>query len=148
LILLNKYFSNRHEDYEVNVSESYKHGDFKYKNGVHHYKPLEVKPKPKEFGRYIYYCPSCKSELESYRECKLCGWQKYPKKIEKMRSRTIPKSVQREVWRRDRGRCVECESKERLEFDHIIPFSKGGSNTARNIQLLCEKCNRSKGKNL
>lgn len=59
-------------------------------------------------------------------------------------SRNISKNVQREVWRRDQGRCVECRSKERLEFDHIIPFSMGGSNTARNIQLLCEKCNRKK----
>ena len=57
----------------------------------------------------------------------------------------IPKAVQRDVWRRDEARCSGCGSKERLEFDHIIPLSKGGSNTARNIQLLCETCNRSKG---
>ncbi len=63
-------------------------------------------------------------------------------------NRIIPKGVQREVWRRDMGRCTECGKKESLEFDHIIPFSKGGSNTVRNIQLLCEKCNRSKGRNL
>lgn len=56
----------------------------------------------------------------------------------------ISKEVQREVWRRDGGRCVGCESQERLEFDHIIPISKGGSNTTRNIQLLCEECNRKK----
>jgi hypothetical protein len=57
----------------------------------------------------------------------------------------IPGHVRREVWRRDEGRCEECGSRERLEFDHIIPVSRGGSNTARNIRLLCERCNREKG---
>ena len=57
----------------------------------------------------------------------------------------IPAHVRREVWRRDQGKCVKCGSRERLEFDHIIPVSQGGSNTARNIELLCEKCNRAKG---
>jgi hypothetical protein len=57
----------------------------------------------------------------------------------------IPDEIKVFVWQRDQGRCVRCGSKERLEYDHIIPIAKGGSNTARNIQLLCEKCNRSKG---
>ena len=61
------------------------------------------------------------------------------------RREPIPTRVKNEVWRRDQRRCVECGSQERLEFDHIIPLSRGGSNTARNIQLLCERCNRSKG---
>jgi hypothetical protein len=52
------------------------------------------------------------------------------------------------VWQRDGGRCAKCGSQEKLEYDHIIPISKGGSNTARNIQLLCEKCNRSKSANI
>ncbi len=59
-------------------------------------------------------------------------------------NRRISTQTKNAVWRRDRGRCVDCGSQARLEFDHIIPVSKGGSNTARNIQLLCEKCNRKK----
>lgn len=59
-------------------------------------------------------------------------------------NRYISSSVKIAVWRRDQGKCVDCESKEKLEYDHIIPVSKGGSNTERNIQLLCEKCNRKK----
>lgn len=56
----------------------------------------------------------------------------------------VPQKVQDRVWNRDEGKCVKCGSSEKLEFDHIIPFSKGGSNTYRNLQLLCEKCNREK----
>ena len=40
----------------------------------------------------------------------------------------IPKEVQREVWRRDAGRCTECGSNENLEFDHIIAVAFGGRN--------------------
>lgn len=67
-----------------------------------------------------------------------------PKKVARRRE-SIPRSVQREVWQRDGGRCVECKTREFLCFDHIVPFSRGGSNTVRNLQLLCEKCNLSKG---
>lgn len=58
--------------------------------------------------------------------------------------RKIPQQVKNKVWNRDGGRCIECGSNEKLEFDHIIPFSKGGADTYRNIQLLCEPCNRRK----
>ena len=57
---------------------------------------------------------------------------------------TIPESVRLFVWQRDKGQCVQCGARERLEFDHIIPVVAGGSSTERNVQLLCESCNRSK----
>ncbi len=71
---------------------------------------------------------------------------KMPRPMEiKPRREAIPRAVQREVWQRDGGRCVECSTKEKLCFDHIVPFSRGGSNSVRNLQLLCENCNLSKG---
>jgi hypothetical protein len=56
----------------------------------------------------------------------------------------IPERIKNEVWRRDGGKCVECGSVYNLEFDHVIPVAKGGSNTARNLRILCEPCNRRK----
>lgn len=69
-------------------------------------------------------------------------------RAEGVRRERISDSVRLFVWQRDQGKCVKCGSKSRLEFDHIIPIAKGGSNTERNIQLLCEACNRSKGVNI
>lgn len=60
----------------------------------------------------------------------------------------IPQDVKVLIWQRDGGRCVTCRSQSDLEFDHIIPVAMGGSNTARNLQLLCEPCNRRKGATL
>jgi hypothetical protein len=56
----------------------------------------------------------------------------------------ITTEVRRAVWIRDQGKCTRCESRERLEYDHIVPVSRGGGNTERNIELLCEACNRLK----
>jgi len=66
-------------------------------------------------------------------------------KLEDATREALPEHVRLFVWRRDGGKCVRCGSRERLEFDHIIPVVAGGSNTERNLQLLCESCNRSKG---
>lgn len=96
-------------------------------------------------------------------------WQKYPfgsqknaekygyfpyilKKLKKIKEyppkkpspRYIPSNIRIKVWIRDEGKCKLCGAKEDLEFDHIIPVAKGGSNTEKNIELLCKKCNRKK----
>ncbi|MBH0084338.1 HNH endonuclease [Salinibacterium sp. SWN167] len=64
------------------------------------------------------------------------------------RRESISQVVRVEVWQRDGGHCVECNSQAKLEFDHIIPVAMGGGNTSRNLQLLCETCNRRKGASL
>jgi 5-methylcytosine-specific restriction endonuclease McrA len=60
-------------------------------------------------------------------------------------NRMIPTSVKLEVWKRDNGQCVQCHSSDNLHFDHILPFSKGGTSLkAENIQLLCARHNLEK----
>ena len=84
-------------------------------------------------------CPECNNKINSnYKYCEHCGTEL------KYNSRYIPKHVKKIVWLRDEGHCVECGSSCDLQFDHIIPLSKGGANTVKNLQLLCAKCNRKK----
>lgn len=65
--------------------------------------------------------------------------------VELSPGRLIPSSVKQEVFARDEGKCVLCDSTDNLHFDHILPYSRGGSsNTAENIQLLCARHNLSK----
>lgn len=59
--------------------------------------------------------------------------------------RYIPTQVKTVVYKRDNGRCMICGSRKNLHFDHIIPYSKGGSSTTpKNIQLLCARHNLEK----
>jgi len=42
--------------------------------------------------------------------------------------------------------CQNCGVSEPLVLDHIVPVAKGGQSEYSNLQLLCEVCNRLKGK--
>ncbi len=52
-----------------------------------------------------------------------------------------------EIVARDGGRCWICGrpvTEETRQFDHVIPLSKGGEHSTRNIRLACQFCNYSK----
>jgi 5-methylcytosine-specific restriction endonuclease McrA len=71
-------------------------------------------------------------------------------------SRRIPRPIRAEVWKRDRGCCQfvgtngrQCAERGMLEFDHIQPFSCGGSSTdPSNIRLLCRTHNQARHRHL
>lgn len=53
----------------------------------------------------------------------------------------------RDLFKKQNGKCAFCNAciKKGYHADHIIPLSKYGENDILNIQLLCRKCNLSKG---
>jgi hypothetical protein len=68
--------------------------------------------------------------------------------------RAIPMWVRREVWKRDGGRCVyvaqdgrACADRSWLEFDHVVPFARGGrSDDPGNVRLLCRAHNQAEAR--
>ena len=66
------------------------------------------------------------------------------------RSRTINEKIRLQILKRDDYKCRKCGRSPAthvgifLHIDHVIPFSKGGSNENDNLQTLCNKCNLGK----
>ena len=61
--------------------------------------------------------------------------------------RVFSESQKREAYERQKGICVICEKHfelERMEADHIDPWSKGGKTVSENCKMLCVRCNRRK----
>jgi len=68
-----------------------------------------------------------------------------PVKTDLPHRRLIPSSVKQQVWARDGGKCTKCGATNELHFDHILPYSKGGTSiTIENVQLLCARHNLQK----
>ena len=67
--------------------------------------------------------------------------------IPKPGRRSISNSKRYDVLRRDKFQCVLCGasgSEAKLEVDHIIPVSQGGTDDIHNLRCLCFRCNRGK----
>ncbi len=51
----------------------------------------------------------------------------------------------RNIMRRDDFTCQYCNKKTKLTIDHVIPKSRGGTDTWENLTTACERCNVKKG---
>jgi 5-methylcytosine-specific restriction endonuclease McrA len=61
------------------------------------------------------------------------------------RHRSSARISRRAVFARDRHRCQYCGSERHLTVDHVVPRSKGGTDTWDNLVTSCAPCNRKKG---
>lgn len=108
--------------------------------------------KLKLWGLYSPFINLFQGKMSKLREIVCAGLPSLENNTQKSTTnRSRPKlsnAVMSEVWIRDNGKCIQCSSIEDLEFDHIIPFSKGGSSTPENLRILCQKCNRRRGANI
>jgi hypothetical protein len=62
-------------------------------------------------------------------------------------TRHIPRDVMLKVVRRDGSTCQLCFKPvpdNEIDFDHIIPHSRGGQTTVHNLRVLCRSCNSRK----
>lgn len=80
-----------------------------------------------------------------------CGYKTFVKPLiirlltyVKYRVKNLKINRQR-LFRRDDFQCGYCGSKKNLTIDHIIPKSKGGTNSWTNLVTCCYNCNRAKG---
>jgi 5-methylcytosine-specific restriction endonuclease McrA len=71
------------------------------------------------------------------------------KHIDLEQTRQIPGKIKLAVYKRDKGICIKCGAKDNLHFDHVLPYSKGGTSLKQeNIQLLCARHNLEKSASL
>ena len=74
------------------------------------------------------------------------NWQNTPEK------RRRDSQVYGAEWRRQRQRaleragrrCEQCRSAIRVQVDHKVPVSQGGTHHLDNLQVLCEGCHKAK----
>jgi len=108
----------------------------------------------KEFDSKNYPIKHAKDDME--KSCSVFGHmcpvffvnEPFTETKEKRRiSRQIPRHIIIRVVRRDNNTCQECGKilkDNEIEFDHIIPLSKGGSSEEHNLRVTCFDCNRGK----
>lgn len=52
--------------------------------------------------------------------------------------------TKRNIFERDNHTCQYCGSKKNLTIDHVMPVSRGGENSWKNMVTCCWKCNNKK----
>lgn len=108
------------------------------------------------------YCRNCyKEHVSEVRKKRRKERMQDPKYISYLRQRAIIEKHTRKAKIKSGGsftekdwkdlcgkydnKCLCCGEEKKLSVDHVIPLSRGGSNTIDNIQPLCVLCNSKKG---
>jgi len=104
---------------------------------------IEIRISGRASGRYIFDHDSTKA-VAIWEVAIGKANQTIVEKNEAKKRRHIPRDIRQRVWQKYGGRCADCDADTYLEFDHIVPVAKGGSNSEENVQLLYRNCNLAK----
>lgn len=92
----------------------------------------------------------CARERERYARVAAADPEKYRAKFHQRRAQIQSNggTYTSEEWHilcsRYGNICLRCYAKTKLTVDHIVPVSRGGSNSIENLQPLCRFCNATK----
>jgi ATP adenylyltransferase len=114
-----------------------KHGVVEYSNGV-----VRLNLQSMTFEQRVRLRALCERKIASFLASRGVGsWNQMAINVE-----PLGESLRYAILKRDRvcQLCGATRNEERLEVDHIVPRSKGGSNNPSNLQVLCARCNRGK----
>lgn len=96
-----------------------------------------VAPKKKEIAKKSP-APEKKSQIKTANKT-----QESPTENNKIKnSRYIKKAVKDFVYTQSSGKCSNCQSDFKLEYNHKLAFALGGKSSIDNINLLCSNCNK------
>ncbi|HCG1441259.1 MULTISPECIES: HNH endonuclease [Serratia] len=59
-----------------------------------------------------------------------------------VRKRTFRGKFKKRILDRDNNQCVLCSNTENLTLQHVVPYSRGGETSYRNLVTLCDNCNK------
>jgi len=120
--------------------------------------------KPGQMGELVreleFFWPPRWEFLNQYRaeelQCNVFGhicpvfftWEAFTEtKAGRPHSRTIPRDMMLKVVRRDNSICQICfelVKDNEVQFDHVIPYSRGGPASVENLRLVHARCNKKK----
>ena len=114
-----------------------KHGVVDYQDGV-----MKLQVDDLTFEERTELRATCERKIAEFLSQRGVGaWSQSALNIE-----PLGESLRFQILKRDRvcQLCGNTKNDERLEVDHIVPRSKGGTNDPSNLQVLCAPCNRGK----
>lgn len=131
--------SNKENRREI-AARSYRKNRDKRRNGLHEWYLANKKEVLRNTKRYAAEHPDVRTVSNCRQRAKRVG-----------ASGHFTAKEWRELKAKHSFACVCCGRKEpeiKLTTDHIVPFSKGGSDLITNIQPLCADCNLRKGRKI